>query len=128
MKFSQRSIERLSQCDERLQTIFNHVVKRFDCTVVCGYRGEDEQNKAFDAGFSKLKYPLSNHNKQPSTAVDVVPYPVDWKDIDRFKRFGYFVLGCAHGLGIPVKWGADWNMDLDMSNESFLDFPHFEIV
>jgi peptidoglycan L-alanyl-D-glutamate endopeptidase CwlK len=61
-------------------------------------------------------------------AVDVVPYPLNWKDIDSFKRLGYFVVGVAHGMGINVKWGADWNMDMDLSNETFLDYPHYELV
>lgn len=126
-KFSQRSEQRLQECDDRLQELFHRVVDKFDCSVTCGYRGEEEQNKAFDAGMSKLKYPLSKHNKQPSMAVDVVPFPIDWKDIERFKRFGYFVLGVAHGMGIPIRWGADWNMDMNIADESFIDLPHYEI-
>ena len=35
-KFSARSTERLETCDERLVTIFNEVVKHFECTILEG--------------------------------------------------------------------------------------------
>lgn len=130
--FDENSFKRLRECDERLEAVFMHVEKKWPCTVICGYRGKEEQDKAFDGGFSKVKFPGSPHNKEPkSQAADVIPFPpgqVNWKDIDRFKRFGYFVLGVAHGMGIKIKWGADWNMDLNISDESFIDYPHYEIV
>ena len=65
-------------------------------------------------------WPNGKHNKKPSLAVDVVPYPVDWSDIERFIRFGWFVKGLAIGLGIKIRWGGDW--------KRFKDYPHFELV
>lgn len=127
-KFSQRSLERLAQADERLQIVFREVIKRFDCRVTCGFRNEEEQNKCYDEGTSTKKWPNSKHNTQPSLAVDVVPYPVDWDNIDRFKCFGYYVLGCAAALDIPLRWGADWNMNMIVTDETFFDWPHYEIA
>ncbi len=49
-KFGRKSRASLETCDERLQKVFNEVVKTYDCTVTCGYRGEEDQNKAFDQG------------------------------------------------------------------------------
>jgi peptidoglycan L-alanyl-D-glutamate endopeptidase CwlK len=126
--FSERSLLRLLTCDQPLITLFNCVIKRYDCAVICGYRGKEAQNAAFDAGMSKLQYPLSRHNSEPAMAVDVVPSPIDWKNIKEFEQFGYFVLGCAHGLGIRIRWGADWNNDLNTKNETFLDYAHFELL
>ena len=82
---SARSIERLETCDQRLVAVVNEVVKHFDCTILEGWRSEEDQNEAFRTGKSKLKYPEGKHNKQPSFAVDVAPYPVDWENLDRFR-------------------------------------------
>ena len=76
---------------------------------------------------SKLQFPKSKHNSLPSKAVDVVPYPINWSDIDRFKDFGKFVIKKAAELGISIRWGGDWDGDGSSSDETFLDFPHFEI-
>lgn len=126
-KFSKRSLDNLATADSRLQKLFNEVIKEYDCTVICGHRGKEEQTKAFNEKKSKLKFPQSKHNSLPSKAVDVVPYPINWTDIERFKDFGKFVLKKAAELGINIRWGADWDMDGDSSDERFLDFPHFEI-
>ena len=117
-KFSNKSQMNLLECDVRLQKLFLRVIKGYDCSVICGYRGKEEQDKAFSEGKSKLQYPFSKHNKQPSLAVDVVPFPIDWNDIQRFKEFGAFVKGVALGLGIEVVWGGDWKM---------IDMPHWEL-
>ena len=126
-KFSKRSLDRLGTCDERLQSIFKEVVKGFDCTVIEGHRGKERQNKAFDEGKSKLRYPKGNHNKVPSTAVDVAPYPVDWKDRDRFHYFAGYVLGIAKMMGHTIRFGGDWNMNTQVKDNNFDDLVHFEL-
>ena len=50
--FSAKSAGKLATCDERLQRVFNEVVRHFDCTVLTGRRGETEQNEKFDQGLS----------------------------------------------------------------------------
>ena len=110
-RFGKRSKKRLATCDDRLQDLFKIVIKYFDCTVIQGLRGEAEQNQAYDAGRSKLRYPDGKHNADPSKAVDVAPYPIDWSDRDRFHYFGGFVLGIASQLGLKIRWGGDWDRD-----------------
>ena len=78
--FGQASAARLATCDERLQRLFQEVVKTFDCTIIEGHRGEAAQHLAFVTGKSKLDWPNGNHNAKPSKAVDVAPFPVDWTD------------------------------------------------
>lgn len=125
--FSARSKNNLSQCDERLQRLFNEVIKHFDCSVIEGHRSKDRQNQMVEAGMSKLRWPHSKHNQTPSLAVDVVPYPIDWHDRQRFYLFGGFVLGIASQLSIPIRWGGDWDGDKKWRDQSFHDLPHFEI-
>jgi hypothetical protein len=116
-KFSKVSRDRLAECDDRLQELFNLVIRVKDCAVLCGFRGEKEQNEAYAGGYSHVKWPKGKHNRQPSLAVDVAPWPINWEDEARFREFGNFVMGVAWGLGIPIRWGAEWG-----------DYPHYELV
>ena len=126
-RFGKRSISRLKTCDQKLQELFYEVVKHFDCSILEGHRGEERQNKAFADGKSKVKYPNGKHNQNPSIAVDVAPYPIDWSDRDRFHYFGGFVLGVAKEMGMNIRWGGDWNQDTHTKDNKFDDLVHFEI-
>ena len=126
-RFGRRSRKNLETCHEDLQELFNEVIKFFDCTVIQGHRGKEEQNKYFDEGKSKVKYPNGRHNANPSNAVDVVPYPIDWKDTDRMYYFAGFVKGIAYKMGIPIRWGGDWNDNTEVKDTNFKDLPHFEL-
>lgn len=126
--FGKSSQDKLATCDPRLQKVFNEVIKHFDCTVIEGHRGEEAQNKAFAEGKSKLKYPQGKHNKIPSLAADVLPYPIDWNDTNRMRYFAGFVVGIAATMGIKLRWGGDWNQNTELKDNSFNDLPHFELV
>ena len=126
-RFGRTSKKRLETCGEELQTLFKEVVKHFDCSVLVGYRGRNEQNTAFNSGHSKVKWPNGKHNKRPSFAVDVAPYPIDWDDRERFIYFGGFVKGCAFRMGIPLRWGGDWDSDNQLTDNKFDDLVHFEL-
>ena len=125
--FGKKSQERLNTCDPRLVELFEIVVEDFDCSVLEGYREKEAQNRAFDEGKSKLRFPEGNHNKYPSLAVDVAPYPIDWKDRDRFHYFAGFVKGIAFQLGLDIRWGGDWDSDTQTKDNNFDDLPHFEV-
>ena len=126
-KFGKRSKDRLNTCHEDLVDLFNEVIKHFDCTVLEGHRGQQLQNRYYNEGKSKVKYPNGKHNASPSNAVDIVPYPVDWKDTDRMYYFAGFVKGIAHMMEIPIRWGGDWDDDTEVKDTGFKDLPHFEL-
>ena len=126
-KFGKRSKERLATCDERLQEVFNEVIQFVDCSVLEGHRSQERQDKLYDEGKTKVKYPRGRHNSMPSRAVDVTPYPVDWADRERQTLFAGFVIGVARAKGIKLRWGGDWDMDFQVMDNRFDDFPHFEI-
>lgn len=130
-KFSQKSKTNLATCHPLLQLVFNEVINHVDCTVLEGHRGEKEQNEAFDKGFSKVRFPNSKHNTYPSMAADVVPFPIDWKDTQRFILFIGIVLGISkmllNGTNYELVSGIDWDNDLNIKEHSFLDYPHFEL-
>ena len=125
--FGKSSKKRLSTCDDRLQKVFNEVIEHVDCSVLCGHRGKDDQNKAYKEGKSKAKYPNGRHNRQPSLAVDVSPYPIDWDDLERQTLFAGFVLGIAKQMGINLIWGNDWDGDFETKDTGLKDYPHFEL-
>ena len=126
-KFGRTSKKRLNTCDKDLIYLFEEVVKYFDCSVLEGHRGKELQNKYFKEGSSMLKFPKGNHNQKPSKAVDVVPYPVDFSDRERMTYFAGFVKGMAASLGIPIRWGGDWNNNTEVKDNDFDDLPHFEL-
>ena len=125
--FGKSSKNRLSTCDDRLQKVFNEVIKHVDCSVLEGHRSKDRQNKLYEEVKTKVKYPNGRHNRQPSSAVDVTPYPVDWEDRERQTLFAGFVIGVASQMGINLRWGGDWDQDFQVVDNRFDDFPHFEL-
>lgn len=127
-KFGSRSKKHLVTLDERLQKVLNEVIKYVDCSIIEGHRSGERQNKLFEEGRTKVKYPHGRHNANPSRAVDVVPYPINWDDRERFHLFAGFVIGIAQSMGIKLRWGGDWNMNFEVDDNNFDDFPHFELI
>lgn len=127
-RFGSRSKKNLKTCHEDLQDLFNEVIKHVDCSVIEGHRNRLRQDKLFDEGKTKVKYPNGRHNATPSNAADVVPYPIDWSDRERFHLFAGFVLGIAKSMEINIRWGGDWNMNFEVDDNQFDDFPHFELI
>ena len=126
-EFGAKSKKNLSEAHPKLQKIFNKVIQHFDCSVIDGHRTKPEQDNAYHSGKSKVQWPKSKHNSIPSMAVDVVPYPVDWKDQRRFDLFAGFVAGIAASMGIKIRWGGDWNSNMFTNDQNFHDLPHFEL-
>ena len=126
-RFSKRSTVKLLSCDEQLIVLFNEVIKTYDCSILCGHRGEQAQNEAFKNNRSSLAWPESKHNLYPSIAVDVAPYPINWNDSGRFYMFAGYVKRIAEELNISIRYGGDWNSDTFTTDQQFNDLVHFEL-
>jgi len=126
--FSLKSKSRLETCHPDLQSLFNEVIKHIDCSILEGHRSKERQNQFYAEGKSKIKWPNGKHNTNPSLAIDVVPYPIDWTDRDRFHFFAGLVKGIASQMKITIRWGGDWDNDADFKDNNFDDFPHFELL
>lgn len=122
------SERQLITCDPRIQQVFREVIKHFDCKIIEGHRGQVLQHKAFMEGKSELDWPRGKHNSIPSLAVDVMPYPIHWKELDRMNYFAGFVMATALTLGIKMRWGKDWDGDTDLAEHKFQDGPHYELI
>jgi len=139
--FGRRSKMHLISCHADLQTIFNEVVRDYDCSIIMGRRGKEEQERLYHAGLSKKNWPNSYHNSSPSMATDVVPYPIVlhgrnlWKEENhhRFYHFIGFVLATAQQLYRRnkichlLRSGSDWDYDNDLRDQTFYDLPHYEL-
>lgn len=121
---NENSKKRLSECHPDLQRLMLKINEYYPIQVICGHRGEADQNKAFQEKKSKLMYPMSKHNKIPSLAVDIVPDPdfnpktINWNQIAAFKVMCFAVELAAEELKIKIRLGRDF---------SFRDFPHIEL-
>ena len=144
-KFSKASKEKLKTCDGRLIALLDEVIKLADFTVTCGSRSKEEQFELYKQGRelkcgtwvisdqSKVvthvdgKTKTSKHNYYPSLAVDIAPYPIDYKDTERFYYLMGIVRGVADRLCINIRLGCDWDMDGNIRNQKFVDLPHIEL-
>jgi len=126
-KFGKTSRERLDGVDEKLVAVLERAIKYKDFTIITGHRGKKEQNQMVADGKSKLNWPDSKHNGKPSKAVDVAPYPIDWKDTGRFYHLAGYIQGIGEAMGIKIRFGGDWDRDGELSDNTFNDLPHLEL-
>ena len=127
-KFGKTSQARLATCHPDLQLLMKALIKHVDVSILCGHRTEAEQNKAYREGASTKKFPKSKHNQLPSLAVDIAPWPIDWKDRGRFYMVVGYVRRLADELGIKIRCGGDWDGDLNTDDQRLHDLPHIELV
>jgi len=125
---SKISQERLNTCHPDLIKLMTAVSEVVSIAILCGHRGEAEQNKAFAEKKSKLKFPQSKHNKTPSLAVDIAPLPINWNDADAFKSLANLVFEIADRQKIVIRWGGDFNQDGSKTKNDAWDLPHYELV
>lgn len=119
-----QSMERLKECDDRLQKLIRRLDEIYPVHVICGYRDKAAQDKAVADKVSKLAFPNSKHNKKPSQAVDIVPDPdrspktIAWADLAAFEIMCLAVEAIAEEQGVKIRLGRDF---------SFKDWPHVEL-
>lgn len=118
----------LSQCKQPLQDVINKSFEKmpFDITILPStVRTEQEQRDNVAKGVSWTM--KSKH--LTGEAVDMAPYPVDWKDLSRFEEMAKVVFEASKELNIPVKWGGTWKSTTDgwKQNKKY-DGPHFELA
>ena len=122
-KFGKRSREILKGVDTRLVNVLNELIKIMDVTVIEGLRSAERQEELLAKGATKVKYSKHMEGK----AVDIAPYPIDWKDRDRFHYMGGMIRGIALKLNTPVRWGGDWDSDGEVKDNGFDDLVHIEL-
>jgi peptidoglycan L-alanyl-D-glutamate endopeptidase CwlK len=125
--FGTTSAGRLAAAHPLLQKLFNEVIKHVDIIILESQRGKADQETAFAKGNSKAHFGQSAHNWTPSVALDVAPNPLDWNNRASFIAVSKVVLPLAKQMGIPIRWGGDWNMNGILTDERLSDLPHYEL-
>lgn len=134
-----QSLARLSTCHNDLVRVAQSgiVISPFDWTVVCGARGREDQDRWFDAGYSKVRWPDSRHNvgegapRELSDAFDLAPWidgDIPWDDEGAFYALAGHILTAAEFEGVRLIYGGDWDHDGLTEDQTFMDLGHFQRV
>lgn len=137
--FGKTSKQKLDTCHPRLVAIANRALELspYDFTIIHGWRGREVQNALFESNASTKQFPHSMHNNvdaqsQPcSLAIDFAPWignKVDWTDIPIFSCLAGCFHAAASQLEERIRWGADWQTDGSIKNDTLLDYGHIEII
>ena len=147
---SQKSLDRLNGVDERLQRVVKRAIQlsKQDFMVLEGVRTRQQCMTNYGKGRSIAQcvakgVPAQYANPKAAKvtwlnnpfaskhvsgkAVDLVPYPVDWNDLKKFDVIAQAMLQASKELGIPIRWGADWDADGKPRERGESDSPHFEV-
>lgn len=141
-KLSQRSLNSLNGVDPNLVKVVKRAIEltEQDFIVIEGLRTREQMMinygkgrtaaqlavhgipasyaKPKEAKVTWLNNPFaSNHAK--GKAVDIVPNPVDWSDISKFKKINEAMQAAAKELGVKLSYGGDWAKK---------DYPHWELA
>ena len=114
------SARRLAGAHPLLQKLFAAMAAETPILVLDGQRGRMAQERAFALGHSRAHFGQSAHNWSPAVALDVVPAPLDWSDVPRFRALAALVKAKAAELGVPLAWGGDW--------PHLKGMPHYELT
>ena len=116
-KLGTRSLQSLSGVHPDMVAVVKLAITitEVDFTVIEGIRNINRQRELLKAG----KSTTLNSRHITGHAVDMVPWPVDWNDLERFETMAVAMKTAAEELEIPIVWGGDW--------KSFYDAPHFEL-
>lgn len=131
-KWGTRSKAAYDTLHPALQSTMDYVLREVaDVSLLFGHRDEATQNHFFATGKSKLEYPKSRHNSWPSEAVDFQPYPMPKRKEKVWAALAYIAgraIEHAASKGVTLRWGGDWNRNGDLTDQSFDDLFHLELV
>ena len=117
--------------DLRLQVLVTRLRDEVvDISLISGHRDREVQNAHFENGVSTVRWPDSKHNRKPSMAVDIQPYPYPDQEPRLWGALGYLAgraFEIAQQEGFRIRWGGDWDMDGDLTDQDFDDLFHLEI-
>lgn len=101
----------------------------FDVSATEGHRTR-EAHEALPAGATQVTWERSKHSRSPSWALHLDPYPIQYEDDRRYYVLHGVVLLAAEDLGLRdvLRWGGDWDRDLELIDETFRDLAHYELT
>lgn len=131
-KFGKRSTKELYTLHEDLQIVLVEAIGIIDFSIIQGHRNKKLQNLYYNTGRSQIKWPNGMHNKLPSYAVDIVPYPIDWSNNPKVLARFYMLMGMIYAISVRkrvrLRFGLDWDMDYIFTDQTFDDLVHIELA
>lgn len=131
-KLGKTSLARLKGVDETLVNVVKRAIEisEVDFTVLEGVRTLERQRELYAQGRTapgKIVTWTMKSRHIEGKAVDLVPYPLDWNDIEKFNKIKDAMFQAAKELDVNLRWGADWNGNGEYREKGEYDSPHFEI-
>lgn len=131
-KLSKTSLARLTGVDERLVKVVMRAIEisEVDFTVMEGVRTLARQRELYAQGRTapgKIVTWTMNSRHIEGKAVDLVPYPLDWNDLEKFGKIKDAMFQAAREIDVNLRWGADWDGDGKYREKGEYDSPHFEL-
>jgi peptidoglycan L-alanyl-D-glutamate endopeptidase CwlK len=137
-KLGPASRKKLEGLHPNLVAVVNRAIEvtTQDFTVLCGVRTLEEQKELYAQGRTKpgdiVTWTLNSRHLPAADglgrAVDLAPYPIDWKTLSKFDAISAAMMQASNELGIPIRWGADWDQDGIARERGETDSPHFELA
>jgi len=125
-KFGSKSLKLINNAKlhPKLKQLLNEAIKTspIDFTVIETIRTIEQQRINVAKGVSKTmksRHIPSTNKSGLCEAVDIAPYPINWKDIKKFIQLSEHIKNVAKQLNINITYGGDW--------KSFKDYPHYEL-
>jgi peptidoglycan L-alanyl-D-glutamate endopeptidase CwlK len=125
-KFGAKSLKLLNNAKlhPKLRHLMNEAIKTspIDFTIIETVRTIEQQKINVAKGVSKTiksRHIPSTNKSGLCEAIDIAPYPINWKDINRFIKLSQHIKLIAKQLKIPITWGGDF--------KGFFDAPHYEL-
>lgn len=136
--FGKSSMEKLSTVHPILREVAVKAIglTPVDFTIVWGWRSQVEQNRMVAERKSRTPWPGSKHNAlldgEPcSQAFDVAPVvdgKIPWTDSHLFCLLAGVIFVAAKEKGVRLRWGGDFSGNWLTTDQTFLDWGHFELV
>lgn len=136
-----KSLKRLEGVHPDLRKVVEAAARSiaFPILVIEGVRSAERQRELYAQGRTKpgkiVTWTMnSRHIVQQSgygCAVDIAPVGkaggIEWGDVAKFDAIGKAMTKAGAELGIPVRWGYDWDGDGKLREKGEYDGPHFEL-
>ena len=126
------SLARLKGVDEQLVNIVKRAIEisEVDFTVMEGVRTLERQRELYAQGRTapgKIVTWTMKSRHIEGKAVDLVPYPLDWNDLEKFNKIKDAMFQAAREQDVNLRWGADWDGDGKYREKGEYDSPHFDL-
>lgn len=125
-RFGKKSLEKINnpKVHPKIKLLMLEAIKTspIDFTIIETVRTIEQQRINIAKGVSKTiksRHIPSNNKSGYCEAIDIAPYPINWKDIKRFDELGEHILKVAKKLNIKIRWGKTFT--------TLVDRPHFEL-